>query len=124
MQMTYITHYLQHHSLTIHIYFATMNIEKRRYQTTNGSPQKFIWLKITAKLLAGLGGYFCGLSLLPIAYPRPKAVKIRLTTAMNPSSVIISNTLFHVNFPCKHKIFIIDRGSQPSEGGRTAYRFR
>ncbi len=42
------------------------------------------------------GGYFCGLllSLLPIAYPSPKAVRHKLMTAIRPS-IMFS---FHSNF--------------------------
>ena len=42
------------------------------------------------------GGYFCDLSLLPIAYPRPNAVKAGLIPAIRLS---IGNTLFRTKFP-------------------------
>nr|DAN89114.1 MAG TPA: hypothetical protein [Caudoviricetes sp.] len=46
------------------------------------------------------GGYFCVLllSLRPMAYPRPNAVSIKLSTAISPSIVNIRIALLSIPF--------------------------
>ena len=62
------------------------------------SHKLIVVIKITA-FVCRLGGYFCDLLLLPIAYPRPNAVNARLITASRLSIVNIGNTLFRTRFP-------------------------
>ena len=62
------------------------------------SHKLIVVIKITA-FVCRLGGYFCDLLLLPIAYPRPNAVKAKLITASRLSIVNIGNTLLRTRFP-------------------------
>ena len=69
------------------------------------------------------GGYFCGLllSLLPIAYPSPKAVRHKLMTAIRPSIVNIGKALLSQiparRFLCNQRGALrpVDAGSAPTE---------
>ena len=62
------------------------------------SHKLIVVIKITA-FVCRLGGYFCDLLLLPIAYPRPNAVHARLITASRLSIVNIGHNLFRTRFP-------------------------
>ena len=66
------------------------------------------------------GGYFCvlSLSLLPMAYPRPKQVRHKLSTEINPSIV---NIRFSPPFPDSVSGFYVIGGSQSLQRGLTAY---
>ena len=56
---------------------------------------RFITCKNSRKVFQTKGGYFCGLllSLLPMAYPRPKQVRHKPSTEINPSIVNIHSAL-------------------------------
>ena len=66
------------------------------------------------------GGYFCvlSLSLLPMAYPRPKQVRHKPSTEINPS---IINIRFSPPFPDSLSGFYVNGGSQSLRRGLTAY---
>ena len=66
------------------------------------------------------GGYFCvlSLSLLPMAYPRPKQVRHKPSTEINPSIV---NIRFSPPFPDSLSGFYVNGGSQSLRRGLTAY---
>ncbi len=67
-----------------------------------------------------VGGYFCVLllSLLPMAYPRPKQVRHKPSTEINPSIV---NIRFSPPFPDSVSGFYVIGGSQSLQRGLTAY---
>lgn len=78
--------------MTISYKFAKIYLHKG---TADRRLVQIISCKIAAKFSRLLGGYFCVLllSLLPIAYPSPKAVRHKLMTAIRPSIVNIGKAL-------------------------------
>ncbi len=81
--------------MTITEFQITIKVEKG---TTDRRLAPKIKQNNRLKFSEDLGDYFCDL-LLATAYPRPKAVSTRLTTAIKPSIVTMAIIAFSYKFP-------------------------
>ena len=80
---------------------------------------QFITCKNGRKVFQTKGGYFCVLllSLLPMAYPRPKQVRHKPSTEINPSIVNIHSALLSQipasRFLCNRRVTVPPQKDQP-----------